>query len=77
MYVATNVLSFYETYFGIPFPLPKLDLIALPDFSSGAMENWGLITFRQTALLFDSNESSLSDKKRVATVISHEVPPKS
>lgn len=44
--VGSKVLSFYEDYFGIKFPLPKMDMIALPDFNSGAMENWGLITFR-------------------------------
>lgn len=73
LYIARNVLTFYEGYFAIPFPLPKLDLIALPDFSAGAMENWGLITFRSTALLYDPNQSSLADKKRVAVVIAHEV----
>lgn len=50
-----------------------LDLIAIPDFVSGAMENWGLVTFRETALLFNDNENSASNKQRVATVVSHEI----
>lgn len=49
------------------------DLIAIPDFVSGAMENWGLITFRETGLLFNENENSAINKQRVATVISHEI----
>lgn len=68
---ATRVLDFYEDYFGQPFPLKKCDHIALPDFSSGAMENWGLITYRETALLAGPN-SSISAKKYVALVIAHE-----
>ena len=50
-----------------------LDMIAIPDFSSGAMENWGLITYRETALLFNEGVSSESNKQRVATVVSHEL----
>jgi aminopeptidase N len=50
-----------------------IDLIAIPDFVSGAMEHWGLVTFRETALLFDPLESSTSNKKRVATVVAHEL----
>jgi len=51
--VAKYVLHYYNTYFGIPYPLPKLDLIALPDFEAGAMENFGAITYRETDLLID------------------------
>ena len=68
---AVRVLEFYEDFFGPKFPLSKCDHIALPDFSSGAMENWGLITYRETALLAGKN-SSISSKKYVALVIAHE-----
>ncbi len=50
-----------------------LDLFAIPDFAAGAMENWGLITYRETALLYDPNENPLSSKQRVAVVIAHEL----
>ena len=69
--VAVGTVDFFDEYFGIPYPLPKLDHIALPDFSSGAMENWGLITYREVALLVDKT-SSVSMREYVATVIAHE-----
>uniref|UniRef100_A0A8D0GFF3 Leucyl-cystinyl aminopeptidase n=1 Tax=Sphenodon punctatus TaxID=8508 RepID=A0A8D0GFF3_SPHPU len=69
---AVKLLDFYQKYFEIEYPLQKLDLVAIPDFQAGAMENWGLITFRETALLYD-NTSSVMDKKRVTTVIAHEL----
>lgn len=68
-----KLLDFYENYFDINYPLPKLDLVAIPDFGSGAMENWGLITYRETSLLFDPKTSSASDKLWVTTVIAHEL----
>ncbi|XP_070497871.1 aminopeptidase N-like [Chironomus tepperi] len=71
--VGPKVLKFYEDYFQIKFPLPKIDMIAVPDFSAGAMENWGLITYRETALLYQANASTLSAKHRVAEVIAHEL----
>ncbi len=67
-----SFLSFYESYFKIKFPLPKIDMIAVPDFEAGAMENWGAITFRETDLLCDE-KSSVAIKQRVATVIAHEM----
>uniref|UniRef100_A0A4W3JS40 Aminopeptidase n=1 Tax=Callorhinchus milii TaxID=7868 RepID=A0A4W3JS40_CALMI len=70
---AVKLLEFYEHYFNIYFPLPKQDLVAIPDFQSGAMENWGLITYRETALLYDSVTSSASDKLRITMVIGHEL----
>eukprot|EP00899_Mesostigma_viride_P010571 jgi/Mesvir1/19515/Mv06893-RA.1 len=70
--VACKVLSFFNKLFGIPFPLPKCDLVAIPDFASGAMENWGLITFREAALLVDESSTAIS-KQRVAYVVSHEL----
>ncbi|GIY36509.1 aminopeptidase Ey [Caerostris extrusa] len=71
--VGPAILSFYETFFKVKYPLPKTDMVAVPDFSAGAMENWGLITYRETALLYDPRYSSASNRQRVATVISHEL----
>lgn len=71
--VATQVLSYYSNYFDIPYPLPVLDLIAVPDFAAGAMENWGAVTYRENALLFDEEKSSAVNKQRVAIVIAHEL----
>lgn len=70
---AVKTLEFYEEYFDIPYPLPVLDMIAIPDFSSGAMENWGAITYRESALLVDEEHSSASNKQWVALVIAHEL----
>ncbi len=69
---AADVLDFYDDRFKTPFPLPKMDLLALPDFEAGAMENWGLVTFREIALLANEN-SSLDTKQYVAIVIAHEL----
>ena len=66
-------LSEYEKYFGIKYPLPKLDMLAIPDFAAGAMENWGAITFRETILLYDPKTSSTRTKQYIAEVISHEL----
>ncbi|MCE9517871.1 M1 family metallopeptidase [Candidatus Nomurabacteria bacterium] len=71
--VAIRSIEFYNDYFNIPYPLPVLDLIAIPDFESAAMENWGAITFRESALLVDIKNSSLSNKQWVAIVIAHEI----
>jgi puromycin-sensitive aminopeptidase len=70
--VAVKALDFYEAYYDIPFPLPKCDFVALPDFASGAMENWGLITFREQTLLVDEH-TSVSTKQYVAIVVAHEL----
>lgn len=70
---AMNTLDFFEEYFGAPYPLPKADHVALPDFSSGAMENWGLITYRESALLAHPKTTSVSSKRLVAMVIAHEL----
>ncbi len=66
-------LEYFERYSEIPYPLEKLDLIAIPDFQSGAMENWGAITFRELVLLVDEEKSSAKIKKRVAEIIAHEL----
>ena len=71
--VAIKSIRFYNKYFGIPYPLSTLDLIAIPDFESGAMENWGAITFRESAILIDEKNSSLLNKQWVAIVIAHEL----
>jgi len=71
--VAKKTLSFYDNYFGIPYPLPKLDLVAIPDFAAGAMENWGLVTYREAMILYDKEHSSLQTKQRIAIVIAHEL----
>ena len=71
--VAKYMLHYYNNYFGIPYPLKKLDLIALPDFEAGAMENFGAITYRETDLLIDPKLASVYAKKEVALVIAHEM----
>jgi puromycin-sensitive aminopeptidase len=65
-------LQFFEQYYGIPYPGDKLDLIAIPDFASGAMENLGAITFRETALLVDQRTATHAELERVADVVAHE-----
>ncbi|KAM6954495.1 endoplasmic reticulum aminopeptidase 1b [Aplochiton taeniatus] len=70
---AVKLLDFYDDYFDIPYPLPKQDLAAIPDFQSGAMENWGLTTYREAGLLFDPNKSSASDKLGITMMIAHEL----
>jgi aminopeptidase N/puromycin-sensitive aminopeptidase len=71
--VAKWMLHYYNNYFGIPYPLKKLDLIGLPDFEAGAMENFGAITYRETALLIDPKTASVGAKKEVAIVVAHEM----
>jgi len=66
-------LQFSESYYGIPYPLPKLDLIAIPDFAFGAMENWGAITFRENLLLHYPKTTSKSGIERICEVIAHEI----
>ncbi|KAF6722116.1 Aminopeptidase N [Oryzias melastigma] len=67
------ILKFFENYYNSSYPLPKSDQIAIPDFNAGAMENWGLITYRETALLYDPEFSSNSNRERIATIIAHEL----
>jgi puromycin-sensitive aminopeptidase len=70
--IAAASLSFFESYYGIPYPGDKLDLLAIPDFASGAMENLGAITYRETALLVDQQSATHSELERVADVVAHE-----
>lgn len=69
---AAQIIDYYNDYFGTPFPLPKLDEIAVPGGFGGAMENWGGITYFETGLLYDPNESSASTKQGIYSVIAHE-----
>src|SRR5580658_6360849 len=70
---AEHILAYYDKYFGIKYPYGKLDLIGLPDFSAGAMENTGCITFREVILLIDEPHGSIDLKKEIASVIAHEM----
>lgn len=71
--VAAKTLAFYEKAFDSEYPLPKMDMVAIPDFSAGAMENWGLITYRIVDLLFDQKTAGAATKERVAEVVQHEL----
>ncbi len=71
--VAKRLLPWYNAYFDTPYPLPKLDLVAIPDFAAGAMENWGAMTFRETALLAPPEGASARNLQRVAVVVAHEM----
>jgi len=70
---AVEALRRLERYFGIPYPYAKLDLVAVPDFEAGAMENAGAVFFRETLLLLDPKTVSIAERKRVAEVIAHEL----
>ncbi len=67
------ILHYYDSYYGIKYPLPKLDNIAVPDFQAGAMENWGAIVYRESALLVDEKNASVGDQQGVADTIAHEM----
>jgi len=69
---AKKAIDFFESYYAIPYELPKIHLIAVPEFAMGAMENWGAITFRESALLVDANTSTRT-RKRVAEIVDHEL----
>ncbi|KAJ4952677.1 hypothetical protein NE237_029509 [Protea cynaroides] len=71
--VAVKTLELYKVYFALPYSLPKLDMIAIPDFAAGAMENYGLVTYRETALLYDEKHSAAANMQRVAIVVAHEL----
>jgi len=66
-------LTALYSLFDVGYPLPKLDMAAIPDYSSGATEHWGMITFRETNLVFDENEASCFDRESVANVVAHEL----
>ncbi|NWV65277.1 AMPN Aminopeptidase, partial [Malurus elegans] len=71
--VTGDILNFFEMHYNTAYPLPKSDQVGLPDFNAGAMENWGLVTYRENSLLFDPEYSSIGNKERVVTVIAHEL----
>lgn len=71
--IGPKVLQYFEKTFKVKYPLPKMDMIAIPDFGAGAMENWGLITYRESALLYLPNISSSSSQYYVASVVAHEL----
>lgn len=71
--IAKRSIEFYEDFYQTPYPLPHSWQLALPDFSAGAMENWGLVTYREAYLLLDPENTALDMKQLVATVIAHEL----
>lgn len=71
--MATRVLPIYERLFEQPYPLPKLDLIGVPDFSAGAMENWGCITYREADILVDPDMAAVRVQEEVTLTIVHEM----
>ncbi|XP_062097259.1 aminopeptidase M1-like isoform X2 [Humulus lupulus] len=79
LHVAVKTLELYKEYvehskyFAVPYPLPKLDMVAVPDFAFGAMENYGLIIYREIALLYDDQHSAAANKQGVATTVAHEL----
>lgn len=70
---AIDIIEFYNDYFETPYPITKCDQVALPDFDAGAMENWGLITYRETAMLADPDNRSINSEQYISTVIAHEL----
>jgi aminopeptidase 2 len=71
--LAAETLAFYEKTFDSPYPMPKMDMVAVPDFSAGAMENWGLVTYRIVDVLLDEKTAGAAAKERVAEVVQHEL----
>lgn len=68
-----RALDFYDEFFKVPYPLPKLDMICITEFAMGAMENWGLVTYREVDLMIDEMKASSQQKQRVAIVVAHEL----
>ena len=68
-----RALDFYDDFFQVPYPLPKLDMLCVTEFAMGAMENWGLVTYREAALMIDADKASIQQKQRVAIVVAHEL----
>ena len=70
---AEYILHYYDTYFGIKYPMPKLDMIGIPDFEAGAMENFGAITYRETDMLVDEKNASVEREEGSSSVVAHEM----
>ena len=70
--IAADSLDYYDDKFGIKYPLPKLDQVAIPDFEAGAMENWGPVTYRESCMLVSPDDSKTT-KEYISTVIAHEL----
>ncbi|KAM1021915.1 hypothetical protein ACFX2J_042746 [Malus domestica] len=73
LHFAVKTLEWCTEYFAVPYPLPKLDMVAIPDFSFAGMENYGLVTYREMALLFDEQHSAAANKQRVTITVAHEL----
>ena len=71
--IAVKSLAYFKEFFSVPYSLPKLDLVAVPDFYIGAMENWGLLTFRETALLFRPDSGTQRSRQYVSILVTHEI----
>lgn len=71
--IAKRAIEFYEDFYQTPYPLPQSYQLALPDFSAGAMENWGLVTYREAYMLLDPDNTTLNQKRLIATAITHEL----
>ena len=70
---AVGSLSFFGEYFASPYPLPKMDMVAVPDFSAGAMENWGLVVYRASLMLYEEGKTPINAKQRIGYVVGHEL----
>jgi puromycin-sensitive aminopeptidase len=68
-----RALDYYDDFFQVPYPLPKMDMICVTEFAMGAMENWGLVTYREVDLMIDEEKASSQQKQRVAIVVAHEL----
>ncbi|XP_012524023.2 uncharacterized protein LOC105829586 [Monomorium pharaonis] len=73
LFVMAPLMKFFETTYNQPYPISKLFMAALPDFSSGAMENWGLLTYRESRMLYDENHSPITNEQDIRNVIAHEI----
>ncbi|CAL8103580.1 unnamed protein product [Calicophoron daubneyi] len=71
--IGQEIIRFFEEYFEVPYPLEKTDMIAVPDFAAGAMENWGLMIYREATMLWDPETGTAPFQQKVATVVSHEI----